>query len=89
MILLDSNILVYADQEEEEHHLVAKALRDQGQQGEISACIAPQVLSEFFAIVTRTGKHRASRPLSPAEAAEEVQKYDDFAPIPGIEVLTP
>lgn len=77
MILLDTNILVYADQEEEAHHPVAKALRDRGQRGEIPVCIAPQVLSEFFAIVTRTGKHRASRPLSPAEAAEEIQKYLD------------
>lgn len=77
MILLDTNILVCADQEEEEHHQAAKALRDRGQRGEIPVCIAPQVLSEFFAIVTRTGKHRASRPLSPAEAAEEVQKYLD------------
>jgi len=77
LILLDTNILVYADQEEEEYHQAARTLRDRGQQGEIPVCIAPQVLSEFFAIVTRGGKHRASHPMSPTEAAVEVRKYLD------------
>lgn len=31
--LLDANILVYADQAEDEHHAAAKAIRDLGQQG--------------------------------------------------------
>lgn len=77
LALLDTNILVYADQEEEPYHRAAKALRDQGKQGRIPICLAPQVLNEFFAIVTRTGKHHASRPMSTQEAAEEVKKYLD------------
>ena len=48
LALLDTNILIYADQEQEPHHHVAKMLRDRGQQGEIPVCIAPQNLSEFW-----------------------------------------
>ena len=48
LALLDTNILIYADQEQEPHHQVAKMLRDRGQQGEIPVCIAPQNLSEFL-----------------------------------------
>ena len=75
LALLDTNVLVYADQEEEEYHRAAKMLRDLGQRGDIPVCISPQVLSGFFAVVTRAGRHRASSPMSPAEAAEEVRKY--------------
>ena len=75
LALLDTNILIYADQEQEPHHHVAKMPRDRGQQGEIPVCIAPQNLSEFFAIVTRTGRHRASNPMSPDEAIDEIRKY--------------
>lgn len=83
-VLLDTNVLVYADQEEEIYHPAARSLRDRGKHGEIRVCLAPQVLSEFFAIVTKTGKHRASRPMSVTDAAEEVQKYLDAEHIPMI-----
>lgn len=72
-ILLDANILVYADQAEDEHHAAAKAIRDLGQQGVLSLCVTPQVLNEYFAVVTNP--RRVTRPLRPAEAMAEVEKY--------------
>jgi len=71
--LLDSNILIYADQELSPFHIQAKALRDKGVRGEIPLCVCPQVLLEFFAVVTNP--RRVTNPLSPSEAMEEVKKY--------------
>ena len=73
LALLDANILVYADQEEDEHHKAAKALRDRGQRGELSLCITPQVLNEYFAVIT--SPRRITHPLEPAVAMAEVEKY--------------
>ena len=72
---LDSNILVYAQQRKSPQHVVAKSLRDQCLNGEVAACISPQVLSEFFVTVTRTDGRAIDEPLSPAEATNEVRRY--------------
>lgn len=71
--LLDANILVYADQAQDDHHEAAKAIRDLGQRGELSLCVTPQVLNEYFAVITNP--RRVTRPLPPAEAMAEVEKY--------------
>ena len=71
--LLDANILVYADQAEDEHHAAAKALRDHGQRGEYSLCVCPQVLNEYFAVIT--SPRRITHPLEADEAMAEVDKY--------------
>ena len=41
--------------------------------GEISACISPQVLSEFFAVVTN--RRRVSSTLTQQEATDQIRKY--------------
>ena len=71
--LLDANILVYADQAHDEHHEAAKAIRDLGQQGVLPLCVTPQVLNEYFAVITNP--RRVTHPLRPAEAMAEVEKY--------------
>ncbi len=68
LVLLDSNILIYAEQAEEAHHATAKSLRDRALTGEFKACISPQVLSEFFAIVTNP--RRVNAPLTAERALE-------------------
>ena len=73
LALLDANILVYADQEEDEHHQTTKALRDQGRDGEIAVCVCPQVLNEYFAVVTN--QRRVTQPRSAESAMGEVQSY--------------
>jgi len=73
LALLDTNMLVYADQEEDEHHQAARALRDRGLRGEVALCVSPQVLYEYLAVVTSS--RRVTQPRSPAAAMAEVEKY--------------
>ncbi len=71
--LLDTNVLVYAADETSPFHPTAKAIREKGLRGEISLCICPQVLTEFFAIVTDS--KRVSNPRTQEEAQIEIEKY--------------
>lgn len=72
--LLDTNILVYnADASSGELHLRSKSLIERGLKGELSLCVTPQVISEFFAIITDS--RRVKKPISPKEAIEEIEKY--------------
>ncbi|HGJ64574.1 TPA: PIN domain-containing protein [bacterium] len=71
--LLDSNILVYAHQSLSAFHESAKALRDKGLNGEIGICVCPQVLMEFYAVIT--DPKRVTSPVEPREAMRELEKY--------------
>jgi predicted nucleic acid-binding protein len=71
--LLDTNVLVYAADEASSFHQAASVLRDKGIRGDIFVCICPQVLNEFFAIVTDA--RRVGHPISQKEAVLEMQKY--------------
>ncbi len=71
--LLDTNVLVYAADETSPFHHTAKRVRDRGLRGEIILAVTPQVLSEFFAVVTDT--KRVLNPRTQQEAALEIEKY--------------
>lgn len=71
--LLDTNVLVYAADESSPFHEVSKGLRDRGLEGRISLCIFPQILSEFYAIITDS--KRVSNPRNQEEAVGEIEKY--------------
>src|SRR6266446_6822962 len=73
LALLGTNILVYAADETSEFHAPAKQLRDWGVQGDIPVAISPQILFEFFAVITNF--RRVTQPRSPQEAREEMEKY--------------
>lgn len=73
LALLDTNILVYAADETSEFHAVAKQIRDRGMQGDIPVAVSPQILFEFFAVITNP--RRVAQPRSPQEAREEMEKY--------------
>lgn len=73
MILLDTNILVHAASAKSPLHGKAGDLRDRAATGEIEACIAAQVLVEFYAIVTDPRRFRP--PLLPAQARRDVSHY--------------
>ncbi len=81
MIFFDSNIFIYAEAREEAHYEEAKSLRDLALAGQISACISPQVVSEFFSSVTHEGKKGPEKPLSPSVAADLIRKYNESADI--------
>ena len=73
LALLDTNILVYAADETSEFHVASKQLRDRGVQGDIPVAVSPQILFEFFAVVTNP--RRVMQPRSPQEARDEMEKY--------------
>lgn len=71
--LIDTNILVYAADTTAAFHEQAKRLRDRGVRGELLLAVSPQILMEFFAVITNP--RRVRQPRSPAEARAEVEKY--------------
>lgn len=73
MILLDTNILVYAANTICEFHEIASKIRDDVIIGKIKGCISLQNLSEFYSVIT--SQKRVQKPLSSKEAVEEVKKY--------------
>lgn len=73
LALLDANVLIYAEQDVSPHHEASKSLRDRALTGEIPACVSPQVLNEFFAVVTN--RHRVDAPLTVPEAIDQMRKY--------------
>jgi predicted nucleic acid-binding protein len=79
LAMLDSNVLVYASQKESRFYQSSKAIRDKGLSGEIPVCVCPQVLFEFFAVITNSG--RATRSVAPQDATIEIEKYLKIAKI--------
>ncbi len=71
--LLDTDVLIYAADENSPFHEAAVALREKALNGELSLCITPQVLTEFYAYVTNPDHF--DTPLTQEEAALEVEKY--------------
>ena len=71
--LVDTNVLVYAADKTSPFHQSAKILRDKGVAGKTPLCVCPQVLNEFFAVVT--DPKRVGSPRSPEEALLEIEKY--------------
>jgi uncharacterized protein len=71
--LVDTNILVYAADTSSSFHEPSRQLRDRGFRGEIPLVVTPQVLMEFFAVIT--SPRRVTTPRSPEEARAEVEKY--------------
>lgn len=87
--LVDTNILVYAADSTAEFHEPCRQLRERGFRGELPLAISPQVLTEFFAVVTNP--RRVADPRSPEEARLEIEKYANAARIrivyPGNDIM--
>ena len=71
--LVDTNVLVYRADTDSKFHSASIDLIQRGHAGEISLCLAPQNLTEFFAILT--SPRRVANPLTPIEAWREIEKY--------------
>lgn len=79
LALFDTNILVYAMNEDAEQHEAAMNLRDRALAGKIAARLAPQVLFEYVAVTTR-GRVMTT-PLSASDALEDVEEFVAAFPI--------
>ena len=71
--LLDSNILIHAANAASHAHDTAKRLRDQAVEGILPSCLTPQILWEFYAVITNA--RRVDQPLTQESALREVQAY--------------
>jgi len=81
--MVDSNVLVYALYQESEHHLRCRDLLDRAQQGQVSLCVAPQNLAEFYAVVTDSRRVTVAR--QPAEAVDAIEH---LLAMPGMTLLS-
>lgn len=70
LAIIDTNVLVYAADASSEFHSVARAIRDRD---DTALAVTPQILMEFYAIIT--DPRRVTAPRSGEEARAELEKY--------------
>jgi predicted nucleic acid-binding protein len=83
-VLLDANVLIYAANSDAAHHAPSLAVVRAGLGGRLPAVLVPQVLLEFYAVVT--SPRRVENPLSPSEAVgrlEALRAGMPTLPVPG------
>lgn len=84
MILVDANILLYAEDESSPRHLVARRWWDAALSGSSPVCLSWPVLDAFIRISTNSRIFR--RPLSLSQAIVRVQSWLDQ---PCVRVVNP
>jgi predicted nucleic acid-binding protein len=62
-----------------EHHESCRRLLDRAVDGQVPACLAQQILFEYFAVVTNA--KQMPTPLTAADAASDVEKISRLFPI--------
>lgn len=72
LAFLDTNVLVYAFQQGAPQHKASRHLLDEAQAGNQPLCISPQVLSEFYSVVT--DPRRVTAPRQSAEALDAIEQ---------------
>ena len=75
MILVDANLLLYAEDQLSEHHQAAREWWDEKLSGADAVALCWPVLNAFIRIGTNPRVHR--RPLTLKEAQERVQSWFD------------
>lgn len=79
MILIDTNVLVYAINTDALQHSSSIALIEAVRAKQIKGVLVPQVLLEFFAIVT--DHRRVEKPLEPKVAWEQAEAFRSILPV--------
>lgn len=77
MFAIDTNLLVYAHNEDSEFNekataFLEKVMNERDEEGNLSVCIPSQVLTEFVNVITRQS---LGKPLSLSEAIDAVNDY--------------
>lgn len=72
-LLLDSNVLVYAHNEDSSFHSQAIKLIAKISKGEIFGVLSSQNLLEFYSVIT--DKRRLENPITPKLASELINEY--------------
>jgi predicted nucleic acid-binding protein len=86
MFAIDTNLLIYAHNEDSEFHkgavaFLERVMNEQDEDGNPTICFSTQVFTEFINVITR---QTLRKPLSLDEAIDIVQEYLDA----GIQVLS-
>ncbi|NPV79250.1 MAG: PIN domain-containing protein [Firmicutes bacterium] len=79
MILVDTNVLVHAINTDAPQHEMSRALVKAVQTRRLDGALLPQILLEFFAIIT--DGRRVARPLGAKEAWEQVKLLKVIFPV--------
>jgi uncharacterized protein len=79
LILIDTNVLVYAINIDAPQHAASRALLDAVRDKKIDGVIVTQVLLEFYAIVT--DQRRTDQPLVPDTAWQQINILRTFLPL--------
>ncbi|MBE3583439.1 MAG: PIN domain-containing protein [Limnochordaceae bacterium] len=79
MILLDTNVLVYAINADVPQHPASRAVLESALRRQLPAILVPQVLLEFYAVITCP--RRVEHPLDPETAWNEVTALRASIPV--------
>lgn len=80
--LIDTNVLVYSLYPTAPQHPASRALVESAKDPAAGLCVFPQILAEFFSIVTNPKR------VTPAKTAEEaLQAIEQFLALPGLSLL--
>jgi toxin-antitoxin system PIN domain toxin len=71
--LLDTNVLVYAADDTAPQREAARRLINQGTREELFLCVTPQVMCEFFAVIT--DPRRVGTPWNREKAIGAIDRY--------------
>lgn len=82
LILVDANILIYGHYQGSEYYKASFALLEKARDNTIALCVTPQVLAEFYAVITNT--RRVSSAYQPKEALEAI---NEILLLPGMSLL--
>jgi predicted nucleic acid-binding protein len=77
--LLDTNVLLYSFDTTSKHYEACRSLREKGIRDSAGFCLAPQVLFEFYAVVTNPA--RVVKPRTSNEALQEIEKLAAVFPL--------
>jgi predicted nucleic acid-binding protein len=80
--LLDTNVLVYSAYPSAVQHIDSRALVESAKDPAAGLCVLPQILAEFFAVVTNP-----KRVTPPKTAEEALQAIEQFLALPGLALL--
>ena len=78
-MLIDTNILVYAHNIDSPYHRQSKGIIRRAIEGGFTGYLSIQNMVEFFNVITNP--KRVTNPLSPSDAAKEIQNYLDTVEI--------
>lgn len=82
LLLVDTNVLVYAMDGTSQFHVASRAVLDRAQSANANLCVTSQNLAEFFSLVTN-----ASRVVSPQSIDDALAAIESLISLPGLRVL--